>query len=287
MDTVLQIVLNGLLLGALYACIAVGFSLVWGVLNIINMLHGSFIVLGGYLAYFAWQGFGIHPFVSLAAVGGALFALGWALQYGLINRVVAQPVLTTLILTFGLDMILYNVMTLAFTATPRRITLDFGSLTVLGAVVPVDRLAAMALAFMLTTALFIVLRTSSLGRAIVAVRMDRDAASLMGVKVDRIYAMTFGIGALMAGACGALLAIVYPVTTSMTDLFLGKAFVVCVLGGLGSVPGALVGGLVLGLIEATAGHVIGPQHAVTAGFVLMIVILVTRPAGLMGKLGYE
>jgi branched-chain amino acid transport system permease protein len=119
------------------------------------------------------------------------------------------------------------------------------------------------------------------------VRMDRDAAALMGVKVDQIYAVTFGIGALMAGACGTLLAIVYPVTTSMTDLFLGKAFVVCVLGGLGSVPGALVGGLALGLIEATAGHLIGPQHAVTAGFALMLLVLVTRPAGLMGKLGYE
>jgi branched-chain amino acid transport system permease protein len=287
MDSALQIVLNGLLLGALYACIAVGFSLVWGVLNIINMLHGSFIVLGGYLTYFAWQVYGIHPFLSLLVVAPILFAVGWALQYGLINRVVAQPVLTTLILTFGLDMILYNVMTLAFTATPRRITLDFGSLSAFGAVVPVDRLAAMALALTLTAALFALLRASSLGRAIVAVRMDRDAAALMGVKVDQIYAVTFGIGALMAGACGTLLAIVYPVTTSMTDLFLGKAFVVCVLGGLGSVPGALVGGLALGLIEATAGHLIGPQHAVTAGFALMLLVLVTRPAGLMGKLGYE
>jgi branched-chain amino acid transport system permease protein len=244
-------------------------------------------VLGGYLAYFMWQGLGINPFVSLAVVASVLFALGWVLQFGLINRVVAQPVLTTLILTFGLDMILYNAMTLAFTATPRRITLDLGSIGALGAMVPLDRLAAMVLAFFLTAALFLVLRTSSLGRAIVAVRMDREAAALMGVQVNKIYAMTFGIGAFMAGACGALLAIVYPVTSSMTDLFLGKAFVVCVLGGLGSVPGALVGGLVLGLIEATAGHVLGPQHAVTAGFVLMLLVLLTRPAGLMGKLGYE
>ncbi len=287
MDITLQIVLNGLMLGALYACIAVGFSLVWGVLNIINMLHGSFIVLGGYLAYFAWQGLGIHPFVAVLGVAPLLFLLGWTLQFGLINRVVSQPVLTTLILTFGLDMILYNVMTLGFTATPVRITLDLGSLTALGARVPIDRLAAMALALCLTAALFMVLRTSSLGRAIVAVRMDREAAALMGIRVERIYAMTFGLGALMAGACGALLAIVYPITSSMTDLFLGKAFVVCVLGGLGSVPGALAGGLALGLIEATAGHVLGPQHAVTAGFVLMLGVLLTRPAGLMGKLGYE
>jgi branched-chain amino acid transport system permease protein len=283
----LQILLNGMMLGALYACIAVGFSLVWGVLNIINMLHGSFIILGGYLAYFAWQGLGVHPALSIAGVAVLLFALGWAVQFTLINRVVSKPVLTTLILTFGLDMILYNAMTVAFTATPRRITLDLGSLTLFGAVIPVDRLAAMMLALLLTGALFMVLRGSSLGRAIVAVRMDREAAALMGIRVERIYAMTFGISALMAGACGALLAVVYPVTVSMSELFLGKAFVVCVLGGLGSVPGALAGGVVLGLVEAVAGNALGPQHAVTTGFVLMLLVLLTRPAGLMGKLGYE
>jgi branched-chain amino acid transport system permease protein len=125
-------------------------------------------------------------------------------------------------------------MTLAFTATPRRIALDLGSVQVAGVVLPVDRLFAMALALSLTGVLYLVLRWSKLGRAIVAVRMDRDAAALMGIQVNRIYAATFGIGALMAGACGSLLAVVYPITSSMTGLFLGKAFVVCVIGGLGS-----------------------------------------------------
>ena len=287
METILQIAVNGLMLGALYACIAVGFSLVWGVLNVINMLHGSFIVLGGYLAFFAWQYLGLHPLLSVLAVSPLLFMLGWGLQYGLINRVVAQPVLTTLTLTFGLDMIVYNFMTVAFTATPRRVALDLGSLQALGVVVPLDRVAAMLLALALTGLLFFVLRSSRLGRAIVAVRMDRDAAALMGIRVDRIYAATFGIGAMMAGACGSLLAVVYPITTSMTDQFLGKAFVVCVIGGLGSVPGALAGGLALGLIESGTGHVLGPQHAVTVGFFLMILLLMTRPTGLMGRRGYE
>ena len=284
---VLQILVNGLMLGALYACIAVGFSLVWGVLNVINMLHGSFIVLGGYLAFFAWRDFGLHPLVSLVGIAALLFALGWALQYGLINYVVTRPVLTTLTLTFGLDMIVYNFMTLAFTATPRRVALDLGVLNVLDVVVPVDRIVAMALALTLTALLFLLLRTSALGRAIVAVRMDRDAASLMGIRVERIYAVTFGIGALMAGACGSLLAVVYPVTTMMADQFLGKAFVVCVIGGLGSVPGALAGGLALGLIESVSGNLVGPQHAMTIGFSLMILLLMTRPTGLLGTQGYE
>jgi branched-chain amino acid transport system permease protein len=284
---ILQILVNGLLLGALYACIAVGFSLVWGVLNVINMLHGSFIVLGGYLAFFAWRDFGVHPLISLVGIAALLFALGWVLQYGLINYVVARPVLTTLTLTFGLDMIVYNFMTLAFTATPRRIALDLGVLRAFDVVVPVDRIVAMVLAFALTALLFFVLRASALGRAIVAVRMDRDAASLMGIRVERIYAVTFGIGALMAGACGSLLAVVYPVTTMMADQFLGKAFVVCVIGGLGSVPGALAGGIALGLIESVSGNLVGPQYAMTIGFSLMILLLMTRPTGLLGTQGYE
>jgi branched-chain amino acid transport system permease protein len=284
---VLQILVNGLLLGALYACIAVGFSLVWGVLNVINMLHGSLIILGGYLAFFAWRDLGLHPLLSLSATGALLFALGWALQYGLINKVVSRPVLTTLTLTFGLDMIVYNFMTLGFSATPRRVALDMGVLRAFDIVVPVDRVVAMVLALVLTGLLFLLLRSSTLGRAIVAVRMDRDTATLMGIRVERIYAVTFGIGALMAGACGSLLAIVYPVTTMMADQFLGKAFVVCVIGGLGSVPGALAGGLALGLIESVSGHLVGPQHAMTIGFSLMILLLMTRPTGLLGTQGYE
>jgi branched-chain amino acid transport system permease protein len=283
----LQILANGIVLGALYACIAVGFSLVWGVLNVINMLHGSFIILGGYIAYFAYIHLGLHPFLSIPLGGAVMFVLGYAIQMGLINKVVTQPVLTTLTLTFGLDMIMYNAMTVAWSATPRRVTLDLGRLEMGDILMPFDRIAAMGLALLLTGLLFWILRTSRTGRAIVAVRMDRDAAALMGIRVNHIYAITFGIGALMAGATGSLLATVFPVTTNLTGLFLGKAFVVCVIGGLGGVSGALVGGLVLGLIESFAGHWLGPQHAITIGFALMLLILLTRPTGLLGRKGYE
>lgn len=283
----LQVLVNGLTLGALYACLAVGFSLVWGVLNVINMLHGSLIILGGYLTYFAWLHWKIHPLVALLPVAGLLFALGWAVQAGMINRLVRQPVLTTLTVTFGLDLILYNAMNVAFEATPRRVTLDLGTLAAGPVVVAWDRVVAFALALALTLLLYGVMRTSRAGRAIVAVRMDREAAALMGVKVDRIYALTFAIGAGLAGACGVLLALVFPITTNISGLLLGKAFVVCVIGGLGTVPGALVGGLVLGLVESFAGHWFGPQNAVLIGFVLMLVLLMTRPTGLLGRKGYE
>jgi len=282
-----QILLNGLVLGTLYACIAVGFSLVWGVLNIINMLHGSMIILGGYLTFFAWHHFGINPIVSLPFVAAVLFAFGFTMQYVFINKVVTAPVLTTLTLTFGLDMILYNVMTVFFTATPRRVTLDLGTVSFFDIVMPVDRLLGMVLALVLTGMLYAVMRGSRVGRAIVAVRMDNQAAALMGIRVNKIYAITFGIGALMAGAAGTIFAMVFPVTTNLTGIFLGKAFVICVIGGLGSVPGALVGGIALGVIESFAGYVLGPQHAITVGFVLMLVLLLVKPTGLVGKKGYE
>jgi branched-chain amino acid transport system permease protein len=282
-----QILLNGLMLGAIYACIAVGFSLVWGVLNVINMVHGAFIILGGYLTFFAWLHFKIHPFLMILPAALLMFGLGYVLQRGMINKVISKPVLTTLTLTFGLEMILYNAMNLAFSATPRRIALDMGLLSLGELLLPVDRIASMVLALSLTGLLYLVLRTSKIGRAIVAVRMDRDAAALMGINVAQIYAVTFGIGAFMAGACGALVAVVFPVSTSLTGLFLGKAFVICVIGGLGTVPGALVGGLALGVIESVAGYWLGPQNAILIGFILMLVLLVVRPTGIMGKKGYE
>ena len=282
-----QILANGIVLGALYACLAVGFSLVWGVLNIINLLHGSFIVLGGYLTFFAWFHFGIHPLVILPFVAMFLFLVGYAVQYLFINKVVTSPVLVTLILTFGLDLILYNIMIVYFSATPRQVTLNLGSVQFLGVFMPIDRLLGMGLALVLTGLLYWLLRGSRIGRAIVAVRMDRAAAALMGIRINHIYAVTFGIGALMAGATGVIFAMIFPVTTNLIGIYLGKAFVVCVLGGLGSVPGALVGGLALGFVESFAAHFFGPQHALTFGFLLMLLVLIVKPTGLVGVKGYE
>jgi len=230
----LQTLVNGIVLGALYACLA---SLLpgLGVLNIVNMLHGSLIILGGYITYFAWHSYGIHPLLALPAIALLMYGLGYLTQLLVINRVVHQPVLVTMTLTFGLDLILYNFMTVYYTATPRRVTLDLGSSIIGGIAIPVDRLLGMVFALILTGMLYLVMRRSRVGRAIVAVRMDSAAAALMGIKVNRIYAITFGIGTLMAGATGVIFAMVYPVTTNLTGTYLGKAFVICVIGGLGSV----------------------------------------------------
>jgi branched-chain amino acid transport system permease protein len=285
----LQVLINGILLGGLYSCIAVGFSLVWGVLNIINIMHGSLIILGAYAAYFAFTLLGINPFVFVPIAGVALFVLGYALQAGVINRVMGAPVLITLTLTFGLNLILENAMILAFKADYRKVIIDppLGLIEIGSAFVPRDRLYAMLLALLLVGGLYAVLRTTRIGRAIVAVRMDREAAALMGVNVPRIYAITFGLGALMAGSAGSLMSVIFPISPLTSVAFLGKAFVICVLGGLGSIPGVMVGGIALGVLESFGSLWLGPDYSTTIAFVLLLALLMFRPTGIMGKRGFE
>src|SRR2546423_7426716 len=226
-----QVLINGILLGGLYSCIAVGFSLVWGVLNIINILHGSLIILGAYAAYFAFTYLGIHPFLFVPVAGLALFGLGYTLQAGIINRVMSAPVLITLTLTFGLNLMLENAMILAFKADYRKVILDppLGLLEMGSTIVPKDRLYAMLLAMLLVGALYYVLRTTRVGRAIVAVRMDRDAAALMGVNVQRIYTTTFALGAFMAGAAGSPLSGIFSLSPLPSTAFLCAAFFIFLL----------------------------------------------------------
>ena len=285
----LQILANGLVLGSLYACIAVGFSLVWGVLNVINLMHGSFIVLGSYLAWAAYNSLGLSPWVTLAIAAPLFYAVGYLIQRGILNRVIAAPVLVTLTLTFGLDLILNNAMILAFKADYRSLILEppLGTLAIGSVVVPVDRILAMAGALLLTGALYLILRKFRVGRAIIAVRLDREAAMLMGVHVQSIYAAAFGFGAAMAGCAGVLLASIFPISPLSAITYLGKAFVVCVLGGLGSVPGAVLGGLLLGLVESFGAMAFGPEHTVTLSFSLLIMFLIFRPQGLLGRKGFE
>jgi branched-chain amino acid transport system permease protein len=284
-----QVLINALVLGCLYACIAIGFSLVWGVLNVINLIHGSFIVLGSYLAFGLYQSTSISPWYALIVAAPVFFVLGYLLQLLLLNRVINAPVLVTLTLTFGLDLILNNAMIYFFKADYRKLTLSppMGSVSLFNIVVPVDRLIATAAALLLTGALYLVLRRLRVGRAIVAVRLDRDAAVLMGVNVKSIYAIAFGLGTALAGCAGVLMALVYPISPLTSSTFLGKAFVVCVLGGLGSVSGALAGGLLLALVEGVGTTFLGPEYATTLSFVLLIIFLIVRPQGLLGRKGFE
>src|ERR1700743_3437565 len=211
---VAQVLINALVLGCLYACIAIGFSLVWGVLNVINLIHGSFIVLGSYLAFGLYQSMSISPWYALIVAAPLFFAAGYLLQLLLLNRVIAAPVLVTLTLTFGLDLILNNAMIYFFKADYRKLTLKppMGSVSLFHVVVPVDRLVATGLALGLTGRLCVLLRRPAGRRALVAVRLDRDAAILMGVDVKSIYAIAFGIGAALPAAPGVLMALIFPIS---------------------------------------------------------------------------
>ena len=285
----LQVLINALVLGCLYACIAIGFSLVWGVLNVINLIHGSFIVLGAYLAWGLYQSLALSPWYALLVAAPLFFIFGYLVQRLLLNRVITAPVLVTLTLTFGLDLILNNAMIYFFKADYRKLTLKppMGSVSLFDVVVPVDRLIATASALALTGLLYLLLRRSKIGRAIVAVRLDRDAAILMGVDVKSIYAIAFGLGAALAGCAGVLMALIFPISPLTSSAYLGKAFVVCVLGGLGSVSGALAGGVLLALVEGIGSATLGPSHATTLSFALLIVFLIVRPQGLLGRKGFE
>ena len=283
-----QYLANGLILGGLYACIAAGFSLVWGVLNIINLLHGSFIVLGFYIAYFSYTLYDIHPFLSVITSGLVVGVIGYYTQLCIINRVVAGSVLVTLILTFGLELMINNAMLVSFSADYRKVMLQnslgvaqFGSVFV-----PLDRALSTAIAFLLIFLLWLLLRLTSVGRAIVAVRFDREAALLMGIDVSRTYAITFALGAALAAAAGSLLSVSFPIAPLSGPLFLSKAFVICVLGGIGSVPGAAVGGLCFGLLESFGAVLFGSEYALTLAFIVLIVLLLVRPHGILGVKGY-
>ncbi|WP_423457872.1 branched-chain amino acid ABC transporter permease [Ottowia sp. VDI28] len=284
-----QVFLNAIVLGCLYAAIAAGFSLVWGVLNVINLMHGSFIVLGSYLAWLTYNSMGLSPWYVLIAAAPIFFVLGYGLQRGLLNRVIAAPVLVTLTMTFGIDLILNNSMIKVFTADFRKLILDppLGVWQMGALVLPVDRVLVMVLALLLTGLLYLLLRHTRIGRAIIAVRLDRDAARLMGVNVNAVYASAFGLGAAMAGCAGVLLAMIFPISPLTSASYLGKAFAVCVLGGLGSVPGAVAGGLFLGMLESFGALALGPEHGTALSFAVLIVFLLVRPHGLLGKRGFE
>lgn len=280
-----QVIVNGILLGGLYACISIGFSIIWGVMNLINLAHGSMLVLGAYITYLVVIHTGIDPFLTIPISGAALFLLGYVLQSYLINLIVRASIFMTLIFTFGLDMLLINVILVLFTADVRSLPVAYAQQTfsLLGLTIPYGRLIVFVVAIALTVGLSLFLDATRLGRAIKATSFDQDAAALAGIDVKRVYALTFAIGAMMAGMAGSLIAVIYSFSPVMGDSFTMKSFVVVILGGLGSVPGAILGGILLGVVENLASYLLDPGYRDAIGFGLLLLVLVLRPNGLLGK----
>ena len=275
-----QILLNGVLLGGLYGLMALGMALVWGVLNIVNLAHGAFVMLGGYCVYFIFTGLGIDPFAALPVAFLAMFALGYLLQRYVLNLIIRSAQLNTLLITFGLDVVLTYLAQLAFTADFRTINPSYAgaNIAIFGLTLPLLRFAAFVAALLFAALLWVMLQRTRLGRAIRATAQNLTAARLYGVDPSRLYALTFGLGVGLAGAAGGLYGMVSQVTPYIGATLTAKSFVITIMGGLENPFGIVLGGIVIGVIEALASVYIGPTFTDAISFGLLVIILVVRPA---------
>ncbi len=287
MSDVLNIVAIGVLLGGIYALVSVGLNLIFGVIRVVNFAQGEFVMLGMYGTFAAYATLGIDPYLAVVLVVPALFVLGAAVQRVLLAPLRAEPTMQ-IFATFGL-LLLQNLVLAATRGTAYSVGSPLAQISV--AVGPVQiglsRLIVLAAATLVALGLGVFLRRTMLGRAIRAVAQDRQAAILMGVNAERIYMITFGAGAALAGLAGCLLTPIYTLSPQIGTNFILPAFAVVVLGGLGSVLGAYVGGFIVGMTEALAGYYLDPalKHAVL--FAVFILVLVVRPSGLFGQPGAE
>jgi branched-chain amino acid transport system permease protein len=286
-----QYVVNWILLGCFYAAIGLGFSLIWGIMNIVNLAQGSLIILGGYGAYWSFTLLHLNPFLGILAAMIVGFVVGYIIQYVVINRVIRAPILVTFMLTFGLDLLLSNVMQAVFTGGFRAINTPYSSAAVnlLGARIPLLNVAVAIFAIALTALLSLFLSRTRLGNAILAVGMDRDAAQLMGVNVANTYALTFGIGSALAGAAGGMLAMTLQFSPIFTGQYTLFAFVIVALGGLGTPWAAFAGGLLFALAEVFGPLLpgIGFGLDVAIAFVVLVLVLILRPNGVLGRPFYS
>jgi Branched-chain amino acid ABC-type transport system, permease components len=285
----LQATIYGLLQGGLLALVAVGFSLVWGVMNVVNLAHGSFVVVGAYVAYALNSWLGLDPFLGMFVAAAVLFVGGYAIQRGVINLIINGPIFITLLLTFGLDLLIVQGMNIAFSANYRSIKTSYaGDSFGFGDVrVPLGRLFAFLVAVAVTLLLVVLVKRTRTGMSIMATGMDRGAARLMGIRARHVYALTFGLAAALAGMAGAMVATVGTFNPAAAGGFTLLSFVIAVLGGLGNMYGALAGGLMIGLVEAWGGQFLSGTWVNALAFLVLVIVLIVRPSGLVGRAFYS
>jgi branched-chain amino acid transport system permease protein len=285
----LQSTVYGLLEGGLLALVAIGFSLVWGVMNIVNLAHGSFVLVGAYIAWKLNTEMGLDPYLGAIVAAVALFCGGYLIERVLINQVVNAPIWMTLLLTFGLDLMIVEGLILLFTADFRSIHTAWASKGfVIGDVhIPYGRLAGFGMAVTLTVGLVLFMGRTKMGLAIRSTGMDRQAARLMGMNVRHVYAFTFGLAAALAGAAGAVIGSINTFNPAAAGGFTLQSFVIAVLGGLGNMWGALAGGLLLGLVQAWGGQYLSGTLVNAIAFGVLVLVLIVRPTGLIGRPYYE
>jgi branched-chain amino acid transport system permease protein len=280
-----QILVNGVLLGGLYALMALGLVLVWGVLNIVNLAHGALIMLGAYACYYMFTGLSWDPFAALPVSMLLLFIVGYLIQRFILNLVIRAPMFNTLLITFGLEVVITYLAQVIFSADFRTVNPSYAgaNFSWLGATVPLVRVLAFAVALALTIGLWLFLDYTRLGRAIRATAQNLVAARLYGVNPRQLYAVTFGIGAALAGAAGTLYGVVSQINPYIGSGFTGKSFAIAIIGGLDKSIYVLVGGLFLGIVEALTALYIGPTYTDVVSFGILVLVLIVRPTGLLGR----
>jgi branched-chain amino acid transport system permease protein len=283
-----QNLIFGLLTGALYGLAAAGLSLVFGVLHVLNVAHGELIMIGGYASFWLFASYGLDPFVSLVLVIPLMFAIGLGLHQGLFTRVETldeEPrIKNSLLIGFGLALAVHNVAIRLWTADERSIATAYSGAVVhlAGFVFPVVRLGGLAAAVVAILAMHVFLGRSYAGWAIRATAEDWEAAELMGIDVRRTYLLAFALGAVLAGIAGALVSVGYSINPSIGLEWTLKALIVVVLAGLGSMPGTLLGGMLLGLAEAASAGILGSAYREVISLVIFLLVLMIRPQGLFG-----
>ena len=279
-----QYVFNGLLIGSSYALIALGLTVIFGLMNIANFAHGQFYMMGGFFAYVLTTSMGINYFVAIVLAVLLVMALGVALDRTIFRRLRGQPLISSVLATIGLAILLENVALLVWGPRPERIPspLPITAIEIGPIFATAPRLFAVGVTIVTIIVIHFLMRHTRLGKAMRATFQQQEAAALSGINIDRIYSLAFGIGAGLAGLGGVLLGSIFLVHPSMGGIATLKAFVVVILGGMGSFVGAIVAGIFLGLAESF-GTLISSAYKDAFGFILVIVILLFRPDGLFKK----
>jgi len=283
---VLQVVVSGLLLGSVYALFSSGLTLIWGMMNVVNFAHGDFVMLAMYIAFFCWTGLHAGPMVSVPLAALGLSLLGAAVYFGLIKGVTRGPMLAQILSTFGLALLIRYSAFWAFSANFVTLPNDLvgGTVVVGGLRIQASRLLAGCVALLLTLGMHLMLTRTALGSRMLAVAEDRQAAMLVGIRPDPMQALAWGLGAASTGIAGALIALFYYISPTVGESFVLIAFVVVCLGGFGSVPGALIAGLLIGVIESLSAYWAGAVYQDAVVYALFLAVLWVRPQGLMGSL---
>jgi branched-chain amino acid transport system permease protein len=281
----LQSLINGILLGGIYAACAAGFSLAFGVMGVVNLSHGDFVMLGAFCTYWLFVLLGWDPFLTLPLTLAVLFFLGFFLQKLTLRRIAGAPPIMSYLLTFGLHLVISSLALRTWTADYRTLNPSYAGLNfnLGGLILPGSRLAAFALALILITGLSLFLYRTETGRAIRATAQDGEMARLLGIRIFKIYALTFALSAAVTGVAGALVAQTFVIYPQMGLPFTVTAFCVVVLGGLGYVPGTLFGGLILGVCESLTTAYLTAGLSLVLTFLLLLIMLILRPGGVFGK----